>query len=117
MLGVFEVDQVTPLELEDPDPLELMFVTGVIILFYTRIDTSSAPDAPGKVQPVPPQRIRNSLLRTDLKFFTIFLKVSLFKFGNDPLLLFRRHLLKTFLQEVLGFFLRTGGEKRHGETG
>jgi hypothetical protein len=47
MLGVFKIDQVSPFEPEDPDPVELRFVAGVIIFFYTGIDAPPAADTAG----------------------------------------------------------------------
>ena len=117
MFGVFEVDHVAPLELEDPDPLELMFIAGIVIFFYTRVDAPSASDASGKIETVSPEGVRNGLLCADLEFFSVFLEVSLLQLGNDPFLVFSRHLLKTLLQEVLGFLFGAGGEKRNGQTG
>jgi hypothetical protein len=117
MLGVIEFDQASPFESENPDPLKLVLRAGVIIFFYTRVDAPSASNASGKIEAVSPEGIGNGLLCADLEFFPVFLKVSLLQFGNDPFLIFRRHLLKTLLQEVLGFLFRAGGEKRDGQTG
>ena len=117
MLGVIEFDEASPLESENPDPLKLVLGARVIIFFYTRVDAPSASDASGKIEAVSPEGVRNGLLCADLEFFSVFLKVSLLQFGNDPFLIFRRHLLKTLLQEVLGFLFRAGGEKRDGQTG
>ena len=58
MLGVIEIDQASPLESEDPDPLKLVLVAGVIIFFYTRVDAPSASDAPGKIEAISPEGIR-----------------------------------------------------------
>jgi hypothetical protein len=46
MLGVFEIDKASSLESENPDPVKLRFVAGIIIFFYTSIDTSPATDTP-----------------------------------------------------------------------
>ena len=97
--------------------MELMFIAGIVIFFYTRVDAPSASDASGKIETVSPEGVRNGLLCADLEFFSVFLEVSLLQLCNDPFLVFRRHLLKTLLQEVLGFLFGTGGEKRNGQTG
>ena len=117
MLGVIEFDQASPLESENPDPLKLVLRARAIIFFYTRVDTSSASDAPGEIEAISPEGIGKGLLRANLKFLAIFLKVSLLEFGDDPFLFFRRHLLEMFLKKVLGFLFRTGGEKRNGQAG
>lgn len=116
MLGVFEVDQVPSLEPENPDPLELRFVAGMIVFFDTGIDASSAADTPGKFKTVTPQGIRESILGADLKFFSIFLIVPLLQLGNDLLFLFGRHLAKMLLQEILGFFLGARRKDRKRST-
>ena len=85
MFGVLKIDQATPLKPEDPDPVELMVRSGVIVFFDTGVDAFSAPDAPGKIQAISPEGIRKGLLRADLEFFPVFFKVSLFQFGDDPL--------------------------------
>ena len=54
MFRVFQIDEVSPLEPENPDPLELRSVAGVVVLFDTRINTSPAADAPGKFKTIPP---------------------------------------------------------------
>lgn len=103
MLGVIEFDQASPLESENPDPLKLVLRARVIIFFYAGVDAPSTSDAPGKIQTVSPEGVRNGLLCADLEFLPVFLKVSLLQFGNDLFLFFRRHLLETFLEEVFGF--------------
>ena len=85
MFGVLKVDQATPLKPEDPDPVELMVRSGVIVFFDTGVDAFSASDAPGEIQSIPPEGIRKGLLRADLEFLPVFFKVSLFEFGDDPL--------------------------------
>jgi hypothetical protein len=114
MLGVIKFNQASPLESENPNPLKLVLRARVIIFFYTRVDAPSASNASGKIETVSPEGIGNGLLGADLEFFPVFLKVSLLQFGNDPFFIFRRHLLKTPLQKVLGFLFRAGGEKRDG---
>ncbi len=70
MFGVLEIDQASPLEPEDPDPVELMLRSGVVIFFYTGVDAPSAPDAPGKIEAISPEGIRKGLLRADLEFLS-----------------------------------------------
>jgi hypothetical protein len=110
MFRVFKVDQVSSLESENPDPLKLRIMAGLVILFHAGIDASSAPNTSGKLQAVCPIGVGNRLLGADLKFSSIFLLVSLFQFRNDPFLIFGCHFLKMFLQEILGFFFGAGGE-------
>ena len=110
MFRVFKVDQVSSLESENPDPLKLRIMAGLVILFHTGVDASSAPNASGKLQAVCPKGIGNRLLGADLKFSSIFLLVSLFQLCNDTFLFFRCHFPKMFLQEILGFFLGARGE-------
>ena len=45
MFGVLQIDQGTLLETNDPNPVELRILTGIVILFHAGIDTPSAPDA------------------------------------------------------------------------
>jgi hypothetical protein len=118
MFGVLEIDQATPLEPENPDPVELMLRSGVIVFFDTGVDAFSAPDAPGKIQAISPEGIRKGLLRADLEFFSVFFKVSLFQFGDDPLLFLPVHLSEMLLEKVFGFLFRhTGRKKREGKAG
>jgi hypothetical protein len=118
MFGVFKVDQATPLKPENPDPVELMLRSGVIVFFDTGVDAFSAPDAPGKIQAISPEGIRKGLLRADLEFFSVFFKVSLFQFGDDPLLFLPVHLSEMLLEKVFGFLFRhTGRKKREGKAG
>jgi hypothetical protein len=116
MFGVFKVDQIPSFEPEHPDPMKLRIMSRMIIFFHTGIDTSSAPNASGKLQAVCPKGIGDCLLGADLKFPSIFLQVSLFQLCNDPFLFFRCHFPKVSLQEVLGLLLRARGEERDGET-
>jgi len=116
MFRVFKVDQVSSLESENPDPLKLRIMAGLVILFHTGVDASSAPNASGKLQSVCPKGIGNHLLGADLEFSSIFLLVSLFQLCNDPFLIFGCHFLKVFLQEILGFFLGAGGEQGERST-
>jgi hypothetical protein len=117
MLGFIEFDQASPLDSENPDPLKLMFIARAVILFYTGVDTPSAPDAPGEIETISPESIGERLLRAYLKFLAVLLKVSLFEFRDDTLFFFGRHLLEMFLEEVFGFLFRTGREKRDGKPG
>jgi len=68
MFGVFEVDQISSLEPENPDPLKLGFISRLIVFFHTRIDTSPASNAPGKLEAIAPKGIGQSFLGADLKF-------------------------------------------------
>jgi hypothetical protein len=105
MFGVFEIDQATPLESENPDPVELMLRARVIIFFDTGIDASSTTDAPGEIQAISPEGIGEGFLRADLEFLPIFVQVSLFQFGDDPLLFLRVHLSEMLLEKVIGLLL------------
>jgi len=71
MLGVFEIDQASPLEPGDPDPVELAIVSGVVILLCTGIDASSAADTPGKLQPITPEGFGKGFLIADLKLLPV----------------------------------------------
>jgi len=73
MLGVFKIDQVSSLEPEDPDPVELGFVSGVIVFFYTGINAPPAADTAGKLKTVAPESIGECILRTDLEFLPVLL--------------------------------------------
>jgi hypothetical protein len=110
MLGVFKIDQVSPLEPEDPDPVELRFVTGVIIFFHAGIDTSPAANTAGKLKTVAPEGVGDCPLRADLKFFPELLVVSFFQFSDGVFLFFRGHFVKMLLKKILDLFLRTGGK-------
>ena len=97
MFRVFKVDQVSSLESENPDPLKLRIMAGLVILFHTGVDASSAPNASGKLQAVCPKGIGQGRLGADLKFSSIFLLISLFQFCNDTFLFFGCHFPKMFL--------------------
>jgi hypothetical protein len=116
MVRVFEIDQVPSLEPENPDPLELRVMAGIIIFFHASIDASAAANTPGKLEAVSPKGIRNSLLCADLEFPPIFLQVSLFQFFNDTFLFFLCHFAEMFLQKVLSLLLGAGGEERKRKT-
>jgi hypothetical protein len=110
MLGVFKIDQIPPLEPENPDPMELRFVAGIIVFFYTRVDASSAADAPGKFKTVTPQGVGEGPLCTDLKSLPVLSGVPFFELGNDVFLFFGGHFAKVLLQKIFGLFLRARGE-------
>jgi len=116
MFRVFEIDKVSSLEPENPDPLELRIMARMIIFFHTGIDTSPAANASRKFKTVSPEGIRNGLFCTDLEFSTIFLQVSLFEFCNDTFLFFLGHFAEMFLQKVLRFLLGARGEERKRKT-
>jgi hypothetical protein len=116
MFGVFEVDQISSLQPENPDPLKLRFVSRLIVFFHTRINTSPASNAPGKLEAIAPKGIGQSFLGTNLKFPPILLQVSLFQLRDDPFLFLVRHLMKMFLQEIFGFLFRAGREERESHT-
>jgi hypothetical protein len=116
MFRVFEIDQVSSLEPENPDPLELRIMVRMIVFFHTGINTSSAANTSGKFQTISPEGIGNGFLRADLKFPPIFLQVSLFQLCNDTFLFFLGHLAEMFLQKVLSLLLCAGGEKRKRKT-
>jgi hypothetical protein len=68
MLGVFEVDQISSLQPENPDPLKLGFISRLIVFFHTRINTSPASDTPGKLETIAPKGIGQGFLGAHLKF-------------------------------------------------
>jgi hypothetical protein len=105
MLGVFKIDKISSLKPENPDPLELRFLAGIIVFFYTGIDASSAADASGEFETVTPQGMGESFLCADLKFLPVLSVVSFFQLGNDLFLLFGSHFAKMLLQEILGLLL------------
>jgi hypothetical protein len=108
MVRIFKIEQVSSLEPENPDPLKLRIMARVIIFFHTSINASPASNAPRKLEAVCPKGIWNSLLGADLKFSSIFLKISLFQFLNDMFLFFWCHLPKVLLQKILGLLLGAG---------
>jgi hypothetical protein len=119
MFGVFEIDQISSLQLEDPDPLKLTFVAGLIILFDACVDASPATNAPGKLKAVTPEGILLGFLRADLEFPSIFLLISLLQFGNEAFLFLFGHLQKMFLKEILDFLFCARREQwdRHSCNG
>jgi hypothetical protein len=112
MFGVFKIDQISSLQLEDPDPMELTFVAGLIILLDTGIDASPATDASGKLEAVTPEGILLGFLRADLEFPSIFLLISLLQFGNEAFLFLFCHLQKMLLKEVLDLLFCARREER-----
>jgi hypothetical protein len=112
MFRVFEIDQISSLQLEDPDPMELTFVAGLIILLDACIDASPATDASGKLKAVTPKGLLLGFLRADLEFSSIFLLISLLQFGNEAFLFLFCHLQEMFLKEVLYFLLCACREER-----
>jgi len=71
MLGVFEIDQASPLEPDDPDPVELAIVSGVVILLGAGIDAPSAADTPRKLKPITPESFGKGFLSADLKLLPV----------------------------------------------
>jgi len=116
MFRIFKIDQVSSLEPENPDPVELGMMAGRIVFFYTGINASSAANTSRKLKAICPKSIGHGLLCTDLKFPSIFLKVSLFQLFNNPFLFFFCHFMEMFLQKVLSFLLGAGREKRERKT-
>jgi hypothetical protein len=114
MLGILQIDQGALLEPDDPNPVELRIVTGVVVFIHTGIDAPPTTDAAREIQTITPQRIRKRFLRTDRKFLSVFLLVSLFELANDSFLLVRRHLAKMLLKEIflLLFRARNEGERK-----
>jgi hypothetical protein len=113
MLGVFEIDQISSLQLEDPDPMELTFITGLVIFLDTRIDASPAADASGKLKTVTPEGILLGFLRADLEFPSIFSLISLLQFGNEAFLFLFCHFQKMLLKEILDFLFCARREERN----
>jgi hypothetical protein len=97
MFRVFEIDQVPSFESNDPDPVKLRMTAGVIVLFRTGIDASPAADATGKFKAISPEGIRQGILGTDLKLFSVFLQISFFQFGDQTFLFFTGHLPEVLL--------------------
>jgi hypothetical protein len=73
MFRVFEIDQVSSLESEDPDPVELRIIARMIVFLHTSINASSTANTSRKLQAVSPEGMGNGFLRADLKFPSIFL--------------------------------------------
>jgi hypothetical protein len=48
MFRVFEIDQVSSLEPENPDPVELRIMARMVVFLHTGIDASSAANTSGK---------------------------------------------------------------------
>jgi hypothetical protein len=116
MFRIFKIDQVSSLEPENPDPLELGVMAGRIVFFHTGINASTAANTSRKLKAICPKSIGHGLLCADLKFPSIFLKVSLFQICDDAFLFFFCHFMKMFLQKVFSFLLCAGGEKRKRKT-
>jgi hypothetical protein len=116
VFGIFEIDQISSFEPENPDPVELRIMARKIVFFCTGINASAAANTSGKLKAICPKSIGHGLLCTDLKFLSIFLQVSLFQISNDLFLFFFRHLAEMFLQKVFSFPLCAGGEERKRET-
>jgi hypothetical protein len=114
MLRVFKIDKISSLEPENPDPLKLRFIAGIIVFFNTGIDTSPAADAARKFKAIAPKGIREGFLCTDLKFLPVFSRVPFFQFGDHKFLLFLRHLTEMLLQEILGLLPCAGRQDRQG---
>ncbi len=105
MLGVLKIDKGSSLKPQNPDPVELRFVPGVIVFFRAGVNAPSATDTPGKLKAVTPDGVGHCFLCADLEFLPVFPRVPLFQLGNDAFLLFRGHFAKMFLKEVFGLFL------------
>jgi hypothetical protein len=110
MLGILQIDQGAFFEPDNPNPVQLRIVTGVVIFIGTGIDTFSAPDTAGEVKTVAPESVRERLLRAHRELFTIFLPISLFPFSDESFLLVRRHLAKMLLKEILLLLFRARNE-------
>jgi len=117
MFRVFQIDQVSSLQSEDSDPVELAGITGLIIFLDTGVDASSTPNASRELQTISPKGLGKGLLRADLKFPAVLLKVSSFHLSDDLLLFVFVHLEVVFLKEIFYFFSRARGEKRKSEAG
>jgi hypothetical protein len=116
MFRIFKIDQVSSFEPEDPDPLELAFISGVIVFLHAGIDASPAADAAGKLKAIPPKSAGQGFLRADLEFSPVSSLVLPFQSGNGAFLILFRHLLKVLLQKFFSLFLGTGGEKGNGNA-
>jgi hypothetical protein len=110
MLGILQIDQGALLEPDDPNPVQLRIVTGVVIFNGTGIDASSASDTTREVQTIAPEGVWDCFLGADRKFLAVFLLVSLFPFGDGSFLLVRRHLAKMLLEEILLLLFRARKE-------
>jgi hypothetical protein len=112
MFGVFKIDKTSSLKSENPDPMQLWLVSGIIVFSYTRVNASSAADAPRKFKTITPEDIGKGFLRADLKFLPVFLRVPLFQLDNDGFLFFTSHFMKMSLEEVFSLLLRARREER-----
>jgi hypothetical protein len=57
MFGVFEIDQVSSLEPENPDPLKLRVMSGIIIFFYASINAPPTTNTARKFKAIAPEGI------------------------------------------------------------
>jgi hypothetical protein len=73
MLGVFEIDQISSLQPENPDPVELGFVARIIIFLDTGIDAPPAANTTGKFKTITPQGVGKGILCADLEFLPVLL--------------------------------------------
>jgi hypothetical protein len=112
MFRVFKIDQISPFQPEDSDPMELRVIAGVVVFFHAGVDAPSAAYASGKLKAIAPKGFGNCFLGTDLKFSPVFFQVSPLEVCDDPFLFFFRHLVEMLLEKILDFFLRAGREKR-----
>jgi len=72
MVRVLEIDQVSPFQPKDRDPLELRVMPGLIVFFHTGIDAPSAADTSRKFKTIPPKGVGKGFLGADLKFPAVF---------------------------------------------
>ncbi len=117
MVRVLEIDQISPPQAEDSDPVELRIIAGVVVFLYTGIDAPSAANASRKLKAIAPKGFGDCFLSADLEFSPVFFQVPPLEVCDDAPLVFFRHLVEMLLKKVLDFFLRTGREKRKRKAG
>ena len=115
MLRLFQVDEVPLLQAEHPDPLDLGVMAGQVVLLHAGVHASPAADAAGKVEAVPPQRIRAAPLGADGECPSVLLAGSAPP-ASRSICFFSvvRHLEEVFLEELFPLFLAAGGKGKGG---
>jgi hypothetical protein len=111
VFGILQIDQGALLEPDDPNPVELRILTGIVIFIGAGIDASSASDTAREVQTIAPEGVGERFLRADCKFLAVFLLVSLFPFGNHSFLFVCGHLAKMLLKKIFLLLLRARKER------
>ncbi len=108
MLAIFQIDQASLLQPDHPDPLELGLDPGLIILFHTGIDTSTASYAPGKIETVSPKNPCLGRLCADLYFLAVLFQILLFQSPYYLFFFILRHFTEMLLEELFHAHLGAG---------